>query len=40
MVVNIDTARTYFLLGHINDLDVDAADVGNPYLRGFNKENI
>ena len=38
--VNIDTDRTYFFLGKINDLEVDASDVGNSYLHEFIKYNI
>ena len=34
-VVNIDTFRTDFFLGQLNDLDVAAADVGNSYLHLF-----
>ena len=37
---NIDTAGTYLFIGHINDLDVDAAYVGNTYLHVFTKGDI
>ena len=39
-VVSIDTVRTYFFLGQINDLEVAAADFDNACLHGFTKENI
>ena len=37
VVVNIYTVRTYFFLGKINDLEVDAADIGNSYIHEFTK---
>ena len=39
-VVNIDTAGTAFLLGHINDVEMDDADVGSDYLHCFIKDDI
>ena len=34
---NIDTVKTYFFLGHLNNLEVSDADVGNAYLHIFTK---
>ena len=39
-MVKIDTVRTAFSLGQINDLEINAAYFGNAYLRGFTKEKI
>ena len=39
-VISIDTARKYFFLGHLNNLEVAAIDLGNAYRYDFTKENI
>ena len=36
-IANIETVRADFFLGHLNDLEVAAADVGGAYLHVFNK---
>ena len=39
-VVNIDTDRTYLLIGQLKSLELDSTDVGNNYLQRFAKENL
>ena len=39
-VVNISSVRLAFLISLLNDLQVCAADVGNAFLNGINKEKV
>ena len=39
-VVSLDTVRTAFFLGELNDLDIMAADIGNAYLHAYTNEKL
>jgi hypothetical protein len=39
-VVTLRSLRLCMLLGELNGLDVDAADVGNAYLMAYTKEKL
>ena len=39
-MLNINIVMKNFFCGHLNSLEVAAADVGNSYINGFTKDKI